>query len=183
MNLGLTLKFAKHLPWVLRTKTWSQYGAATWASRRLKSRPLQWCHNHRRLDCLLNRLFRCRSKKPPNLRVTGLCEGNPTFDDVVMRLRQQTVCSHDPSDYQRMTHQSFHFMVLCEGNTRVSRGFSLLRASNMERVSMSWRQHETKKLDISHYACTHFISTILCHCNWYAYLDQMYKRHIRSCRK
>ena len=27
-------------------------------------------------DCLLNRLFRCRSKKTSNLRVTGLCEGN-----------------------------------------------------------------------------------------------------------
>ena len=42
----------------------------------------QWHHyerdgvwNHRRLDCSLNRLF-SRSKKTPNLRVTGLCEGN-----------------------------------------------------------------------------------------------------------
>ena len=33
--------------------------------------------NHRRLDCLPNRLFRCRSKKISKLRVTGLCEGNP----------------------------------------------------------------------------------------------------------
>ena len=31
--------------------------------------------NHRRLDCLLNRLLRCRSKKT-SLGVTGLCEGN-----------------------------------------------------------------------------------------------------------
>ena len=45
---------------------------------------LQWRHNerdgvpnHRRLDCLLNRLFRRRSKKKSKLRVTGLCEGNP----------------------------------------------------------------------------------------------------------
>ena len=44
---------------------------------------LHWCHderygvsNHQRLDCLLNRLFRCRSKKTSKLRVTGLCEGN-----------------------------------------------------------------------------------------------------------
>ena len=51
---------------------------------------LQWRHNerdcvsnHRRLDCLLNRLFKCRSKKtskrtPPTpiTPVTGLCEGN-----------------------------------------------------------------------------------------------------------
>ena len=44
---------------------------------------LQWRHNerngvsnHRRFDCLLNRLFRRRSKKTSKLRVTGLCEGN-----------------------------------------------------------------------------------------------------------
>ena len=42
---------------------------------------LQWRHidcggvsNHRRLDCLLIRLF--RPKKTPKLRVTGLCEGD-----------------------------------------------------------------------------------------------------------
>ena len=44
---------------------------------------LQWRHNehdgapnNRRPDCLLNRLFRRRSKKTSKLRVTGLCEGN-----------------------------------------------------------------------------------------------------------
>ena len=44
---------------------------------------LKWHHNkrdgvsnHRRLGCLLNRLFMHRSKKTPKLRVTGLCEGN-----------------------------------------------------------------------------------------------------------
>ena len=45
--------------------------------------PLQWRHNgcygiskHRRLDCLLNHLFRRRSKKTSKHHVTGLCEGN-----------------------------------------------------------------------------------------------------------
>ena len=44
---------------------------------------LQWRHNewdfvsnHQPHDCLLNRLFRCRSKKTSKLRITGLCEGN-----------------------------------------------------------------------------------------------------------
>ena len=44
---------------------------------------LQWRHNgrdgvsnHQPNDCFLNRLFRCRSRKTPKLRVTGLCEGN-----------------------------------------------------------------------------------------------------------
>ena len=44
---------------------------------------LLWCHNgrssvsnHQPHDCLLNRLFRRRSKRTPKLRVTGLCAGN-----------------------------------------------------------------------------------------------------------
>ena len=44
---------------------------------------LQWRHdghgsisNHHPYDCLLSRLFRCRSKKTSKLRVTGLCAGN-----------------------------------------------------------------------------------------------------------
>ena len=44
--------------------------------------PLQWRHNerdgvsnHQLTDCLLNRLFRRRSKKTSKLRVTGLCAG------------------------------------------------------------------------------------------------------------
>ena len=71
---------------------------------------LQWRHdehddvsNHQLLDCLLNRLFRLRSKKTPKLCVTGICEGNPPvtgrfphkrpvtrkmfpFNDVIMEL-------------------------------------------------------------------------------------------------
>ena len=44
---------------------------------------LHWHHNerdgvsnHQPHDCLLNRLFRRRSKKTSKLRVTGLCAGN-----------------------------------------------------------------------------------------------------------
>ena len=44
---------------------------------------LRWRHNghnsvsnHQPSDCLLNRLFRCRSKKTSKLCVTGLCAGN-----------------------------------------------------------------------------------------------------------
>ena len=44
---------------------------------------LRWRHNgrvgvsnHQPYDCLLNRLFRHRSKKASKLRVTGLCAGN-----------------------------------------------------------------------------------------------------------
>ena len=44
---------------------------------------LHWHHNdpdgvsnHQHHGCLLNRLFRCRSKETSKLRVTGLCVGN-----------------------------------------------------------------------------------------------------------
>ena len=53
-----------------------------WFIERLGS-SLQWRHNgrdsvsnHQPLHCLLNRLFRRRSKKTSKLRVTGLCAGN-----------------------------------------------------------------------------------------------------------
>ena len=73
---------------------------------------LQWRHNdhdgvsnHQPHGCLLNRLFRRRSKKTSKLRVTGLCVGNSPgpvnsshkgpvtpkmfpFDDVIMWLRR-----------------------------------------------------------------------------------------------
>ena len=49
----------------------------------LRTIPLRWRHNerdgassHQPYDCLLNRLFRHRSKKTSKLRVTGLCVGN-----------------------------------------------------------------------------------------------------------
>ena len=144
--------------------------------------PLEWCHNerdgiwnHRRLDCLLSRLFRRRSKKTSMLRVTGLCEGKSTI-----RWRHHatraTVCFHESSDYQRMKPQSSAFMVHVEGNTRVSNGFLPTKASNIESVSMSWRHHWMEKLGISHDACSRFLSvgTVLCHCKEYAYRGQMY---------
>ena len=144
--------------------------------------PLEWCHNernniwnHRRLDYLLSRLFRRSSKKTSTLRVTGLCEMKFT---IWWRLHatQATNCSHGSADYQRMKPQSSTFTVLYEGNTRVSSGFSLQRASNMKSVSMSWRHHGMEKLGISHDACSNFLSvgTVLCHCTIYAYHGQMY---------
>ena len=77
---------------------------------------LQWRHNehdsvsnHQPHDCLLNRLFRHRSKKISNLCVTDFCEGNLpvtgkfpaqraktrkmfSYDDVVMYLHSNRVC-------------------------------------------------------------------------------------------
>ena len=54
-----------------------------WENGLFNGSALQWRHNerdgvstHQPHDCLLNRLFRCRSYKTSKLRVTGLCEGN-----------------------------------------------------------------------------------------------------------
>ena len=58
--------------------------------------PLQWRHNEcdgvsnqRRLDCLLYRVFWRRSKKTSLFRVTGLCEGEFTFDRLISRIEGQ----------------------------------------------------------------------------------------------
>ena len=61
-----------------------QYAMCTlWALPKSMIYPLRWRHNehdsvsnHQPHDCLLNRLFRRRSKKTSKLRVTGLCPGN-----------------------------------------------------------------------------------------------------------
>ena len=54
-----------------------------WQHQKYNIIALQWRHNerdcvwnHRRLDSVLNRFFRRRSKKTSKLHVTGLCEGN-----------------------------------------------------------------------------------------------------------
>ena len=72
--VGLNKLLNKHLHW--------------WWSRPIPYHscditPLLWCHNgrdgvsnHQPHDCLLNRLFRPRSKQTSKLRVAGLCAGN-----------------------------------------------------------------------------------------------------------
>ena len=59
-----------------------------WLSSHNFSNALQWRHNerygvsnHQQVDCLLNRLFKRRSKKTSKLRVTGLSEGNSLVTD------------------------------------------------------------------------------------------------------
>ena len=54
-----------------------------WVMALKMNHTLQWRHNgrdnvsnHQHHDCLLNRLFRRRSKKTSKLHITGLCAGN-----------------------------------------------------------------------------------------------------------
>ena len=56
------LEFSNSWTWFLETLQWRQNGC-------------DGVSNHQPRDCLLNRLFRRRSKKTSKLRVTGLCAG------------------------------------------------------------------------------------------------------------
>ena len=83
-----------------RQPFWSHPAQIATLQRRYNER--DGVSDHRRLDCLLNRLFKCRSTKTSKLRVTGLCEGNSPvtgdfpartvsnadipFDDVIMTI-------------------------------------------------------------------------------------------------
>ena len=65
-------------------RMWSMHSVITDPCRfQTTSGTLRWRHNgrdsvsnHQAYNCLLNRLFRRRSKKTSKLRVTGLCVGN-----------------------------------------------------------------------------------------------------------
>ena len=78
----LKLSAAKLQPLICYWKLFIMAGCCT-GNLRNAWPPLQWRHNgrdsvsnHQPHDCLLNRLFRHRSKKTSKLRVTGLCAGN-----------------------------------------------------------------------------------------------------------
>ena len=83
---AMALRIGRVCPWT----GLSRYGSDNLSTRPdvlqwTGLRPLQWRHNERdgvsnqrRLDCLHNCLFGRRSKKTSKLRVTGLCEGNPS---------------------------------------------------------------------------------------------------------
>ena len=67
----------------MNTKQVSRTASTSQILWKISTCPLRWRHNgpdsvsnHQPHDCLLNRLFRRRSKKTSKLRVTGLCAGN-----------------------------------------------------------------------------------------------------------
>ena len=92
----------RQMYWYVMSSSEAKYNNKNWRSS------LQWRHNepdgvsnHQPHNCLLNRLFKRRSRKTSNLRATGLCEGNSPvtgefphkgpatrkmfpFDDVIM---------------------------------------------------------------------------------------------------
>ena len=128
-----------HINFLTFYQLWTAWGRvyhiANWTPREwYLMATLRWRHNgrdgvsnHQPHDCLLNRVFRHRSKKTSKLCVTGLCAGNSPgtgefprkgpvtrkmfpFDDVIMQLFQDGwnskathPCSHLISDNRNTT--------------------------------------------------------------------------------
>ena len=61
---------------LLTLTLWELYGRASDCSLRWRHNDHAGVSNHQPHGCLLNRLFRRKSKKTSKLRVTGLCAGN-----------------------------------------------------------------------------------------------------------
>ena len=105
IRLGQTSQIGPHLLEIMQCRNISTFMCCHVGASLIT---LQWLHNghdgvsnHWRIDCLLNRLFRSRSKKTSKFRITGFCKGNSPgpvnyphkaavtrkiflFDDVIM---------------------------------------------------------------------------------------------------
>ena len=104
----------------------------TWIPQQHWKHPLRWRHNgrdgvsdHQPHDCLLNRLFRHRSKKTSKLRVTGLCAGNSPgtgeflaqrdsyAENVSIRWRHHVLTYWDRDKWSKYC-DIFKIILLCE---------------------------------------------------------------------
>ena len=106
----------------------------------------QWRHNerhgvsnHRRLDCLFNRLFMHRSKKLSKLRITGLCEGDsPVTGEFPTQMASNAENAsiswrhHDPGDRTTLN--------------RISRGCDTLQYLPVRNLTASWMKARDAKL-------------------------------------
>ena len=111
----------------------------------MMSWPLQWRHNrrdgvsiHKPYDCLLNRLFRCRSEEISKLRVTGLCAGNsPLTSESPAQIASNTEnisiswCHH--AQNRREVIHNHPLWLGCDGS--VLQTIHLLRNTNINALS------------------------------------------------
>ena len=135
------------------------------------SHTLQWRHNdhdsvsnHQPHGCLLNRLFRCRSKKTSKLHVTGLCVGNSPglvnsphkgpvtrkmfpFDDVIMTIK--IIKRVTLTQYWMMIKPRAVKLPLCQWGSRKYLG----QPDSSEIYEIDTRKLHTKSICLSHLAC------------------------------
>ena len=90
--------------------------------------------NHRRLDCLLDRMFRRRSRKTSKPRVTGLCEGNSPVNSPHKGPVTRT-------NFHLMTSSWINYgcWIMSLAFVRGIHRWPVQRASNAENVSIWWR--------------------------------------------
>ena len=100
--------------------------------------------NHRRIDCLFNRLF--RSNKTPKFRVNGLCEGNPPVTDGFSSQRASNAenTSIQVDDVTMITLTPFFYAQYFPFDFLPLPGtgeFPAQMARNAENASIWWRHH------------------------------------------
>ena len=112
-------------------------------TKQKQSKALQWRHNaldsvsnHQPHDCLLNRLFKRRSKKTSKLRVTGLCAGNSTETGEFPA--QSASNAENVSIWWRHHGSTMHYWPLRWETT--GHRFPSERDRNAENISMPWLQ-------------------------------------------
>ena len=117
-----------------------------------RQRALHWRHNdhddvsnHQPHGCLLNRLFRRRSKKKSKLRVTGLCVGN----------------SPEPVNSPHkgpVTRKMFPFddVIMVEGSVTQPFGFEL---SQSHQIHLNSTKVQSFSLDLK-FKCAHFSAKV-----------------------
>ena len=113
-NMGSNLKFKSNIASGMRTWYLSLHVATIIADMILVAGiTLQWRHNgrdsvsnHQPHLCLLNRLFRRRSKKTSKLHVIGLCEGNSPVTSEFPA--QMASCAENVSIWWRHHDQTTH---------------------------------------------------------------------------
>ena len=150
--------------------------------------PLRWRHNdhagvsnHQPHGCLLNRLFRRKSKKTSKLRVTGLCAG-------IHRWISRTNGQLRGKCFHLMTSSCRRLSSLPLGLSTVPKNgeFPAQMASYAENVSIWWRHHAAGCRHC-HLGCLQYLKSWHCDLN-YA-IDFGYKKvsyntifHITQCK-
>ena len=102
---------------------------------------LQWRHNepdgvsnHQPYGCLHKRLFRCRSKKTPKLRVNGLCAGNSPVTGEFLAQRASNaenvlIWWRHHHQYVTVLHKKMHMQCRIGSHEEVQKTTSLIYCS------------------------------------------------------
>ena len=133
--------------------------------RRHNGRDGVW--NHQPHDCLLNRLFRRRSKETSKLRVTGLCEGNsPVTGNAVRGINRSSVVSP-----HKGVAQTVEFLVVWDAITLMWRYFRLYRMVK-KGLPVEYHAHASHLLLQLRYGDTHQEPLLLTLINFIPSMDK-----------